>query len=63
MEPGKVWEGKQRKPWETAAGREEEEEEEGAVANPEKRPKTRRQEYRQARSSFSSSCIKIHNKS
>ena len=43
-----MWEGKQRKPWETAA-REEEEEEEVAVANPEKRPKTRRQEYRQAR--------------
>ena len=37
-----MWEGKQRKPWETAAGREEEEEEvEVAVANPEKRPKTR----------------------
>ena len=52
-----MWEGKQRKPWETAAGREEEEEEEVAVANPEKRPKTRRQEYRQARRSFSSSCI------
>ena len=50
-----MWEGKQRKPWETA-GREEEEEE-VAVANPEKRPKTRRQEYRQARRSFSSSCI------
>ena len=51
MEPGKVWEGKQRKPWENAAGREGEEEEgeEVAVANPEKRPKTRRQEYRQAR--------------
>ena len=48
-----MWEGKQRKPWETAAGREEEEEE-VAVANPEKRPKTRRQEYRQARRSFSS---------
>ena len=43
-----MWEGKQRKPWENTAGREEEEEE-VAVANPEKRPKTRRQEYRQAR--------------
>ena len=49
-QPGKVWEGKQRKPWENS-GREEEEEE-VAVANPEKRPKTRRQEYRQARDHF-----------
>ena len=50
-EHGKSWEGdgKQRKPWES--GNEEEEGEgmeELASGNPEKRPKTRRQEYRQA---------------
>ena len=48
-EHGKSWEaagdGKQRKPWENG---DEEGMEELASGNPEKRPKTRRQEYRQA---------------